>query len=126
MKKKLKAAELTNISSVSTIWDKTFRSGLSKFFKGCLPQNLLSPLLNTLSHIFNKRSLLTCWETITSLTNFRLWVYLLKKLKRPARYMPEIVRGIILQNIIIDLQKQIFFGVLHKSYFEKLMYKLFL
>ena len=23
-----------------------------KFFKGCLPQNLLSPLLNTLSHIF--------------------------------------------------------------------------
>ena len=23
-----------------------------KFFKGCLPQNLLSPLLNTLSQIF--------------------------------------------------------------------------
>ena len=22
-----------------------------KFFKGCLPQNLLSPLLNTLSHM---------------------------------------------------------------------------
>ena len=46
------------------IWDKKFKSGLSKFcgrqplkanfksfFKGCLPQNLLSPLLNTLSHI---------------------------------------------------------------------------
>ena len=30
-------------------WDKVFKSGLSKFFKGCLPQNLLSPLLNTLS-----------------------------------------------------------------------------
>ena len=48
------------------IRDKVFMSGLSKFcgrqtltrdmvclkfFKGCLPQNLLSPLLNTLSHI---------------------------------------------------------------------------
>ena len=29
------------------IGDKVFKSGLSKFFKGCLPQNLLSPLLNT-------------------------------------------------------------------------------
>ena len=26
-------------------------SGISKFFKNCLQQNLLSPLLNTLSHI---------------------------------------------------------------------------
>ena len=47
------------------IWDKKFKSRLSKFcgrqplkgnfksfFKGCLaPQNLLSPLLNTLSHM---------------------------------------------------------------------------
>ena len=45
------------------IWDKVFKSGLSKFcgtqpsikmvcFKGYgLPKNLLSPLLNTLSHI---------------------------------------------------------------------------
>ena len=31
------------------IWDKVFKSVLSKFFKGCLPQNLLSPLFNTLS-----------------------------------------------------------------------------
>ena len=31
--------------------DKVFKNGLSKFFKDCLPQNLLSPLLNTLSHI---------------------------------------------------------------------------
>ena len=35
------------------IWDKVFKSGLSKFFKGCLPQNLLSSLLNTLSDILN-------------------------------------------------------------------------
>ena len=45
------------------IWDKAFKSGLSKFcgrqplrnpfkfFKGCLPQNLLRPLLNTLPHM---------------------------------------------------------------------------
>ena len=32
--------------------DKVFKSGLRNFFKGCLPQNLLSPLLNTLSHIY--------------------------------------------------------------------------
>ena len=31
--------------------DKVFKRGLSKFFKGCLPQNSLSPLLNTLSHL---------------------------------------------------------------------------
>ena len=33
------------------IWDKVFKSRLSKFFKGCLPQNLLSSLLNTSSHL---------------------------------------------------------------------------
>ena len=32
-------------------WDKVFKSGLSKFFKGCFPQNLFSPPLNNLSHI---------------------------------------------------------------------------
>ena len=31
--------------------DKVFKNGLSKFFKDCLPQNVLSPLMNTLSHI---------------------------------------------------------------------------
>ena len=34
-----------------TICDRVFKSGLSKFFKGCLPKNLPSPLLNTLSHL---------------------------------------------------------------------------
>ena len=33
-------------------WDKVCKSGLSKFFKGCLPQNLFSLLLNTLSQIY--------------------------------------------------------------------------
>ena len=36
------------------IWDKVFKSSRPyrlKFFKGCLPQNLLRPLLNTLSNI---------------------------------------------------------------------------
>ena len=45
---------LANIS----IWDKVFKNGPSKicgrqplsFFKGCLPQILLGPFLNTLSH----------------------------------------------------------------------------
>ena len=32
-------------------WDKAFKSGLSKFLKDCLPQNLLSPFLNSFSHI---------------------------------------------------------------------------
>ena len=36
----------------SVIWDKVFKSGLSKFYKGCLPQNLISPQkLITLSHV---------------------------------------------------------------------------
>ena len=34
------------------IWDKVFKSGLSKFFKGCLRQNLRSPLFNTLSYMY--------------------------------------------------------------------------
>ena len=41
------------------LWKTVFKKyGLLKqtillnFFKGCLPQNLLSPLFNTLSHIF--------------------------------------------------------------------------
>ena len=33
-------------------WDKVFKSELSKFFKGCLPQNLHNPIFNTLFHIF--------------------------------------------------------------------------
>ena len=33
------------------IWNKVFKSGLIKFFKGGLPQNLLSPLLNALFHL---------------------------------------------------------------------------
>ena len=34
------------------IWDKVFKNKPSKkFFKGCLPQILLGPFLNTLSHI---------------------------------------------------------------------------
>ena len=34
--------------SQSSNWDKVFKSGLSTFFKGCHPQNLLSKLLNAL------------------------------------------------------------------------------
>ena len=31
-----------------------FKSRLNKFFNGCLPQNLLSPLLNMLSQILDR------------------------------------------------------------------------
>ena len=31
--------------------EQIFKSGLSKFFKDSFPQSLLSPLLNTLSHL---------------------------------------------------------------------------
>ena len=42
---------MSNIKVYSqNIWDKVFKSGLSKFFKVCLPQ-IFSLLLNTLSHI---------------------------------------------------------------------------
>ena len=34
------------------------RSYASKFFKGCLPQTLLGPLLNTLSHMSESTCLL--------------------------------------------------------------------
>ena len=36
------------------IWDKVFKSGVSK---GSLPQNLFTPLLNTLSHIISQQSI---------------------------------------------------------------------
>ena len=54
-----------------------FKSGLSKFFKGCLPQNLLSPLLNTFFHltvcyydvtyVFQSESTLYSWLNIKDL-----------------------------------------------------------
>ena len=55
---------LSYVTEEYHIWDKVFKSGLSRFcgrqplknlkgfLKGCLPQNLLSPLLNALSHIW--------------------------------------------------------------------------
>ena len=42
---------LVKVKSFKNILNKVFKSGLSKFFKGCLPQDLLSPFLNTLSHL---------------------------------------------------------------------------
>ena len=41
------------------IWDKVFKSGLSKFFNSCLPQNLYSPLLNTFSFALAQKA--TSW-----------------------------------------------------------------
>ena len=41
------------LHSHTFIWDKVFKSGLSKFIKGYLPQNFLTPVLNTVSYIIN-------------------------------------------------------------------------
>ena len=62
--KRKKLCFLKLVPQYQVIWDKVFKSGLStfcgrqplnveadKFFKCCLPQNLLSPLLNALSHL---------------------------------------------------------------------------
>ena len=46
------------------IWDKVFKSELSKFFKGYLPQNLLSPFLNTLFHMQCFEKINICSENI--------------------------------------------------------------
>ena len=46
-------------SYYSNLWDKVFKSRLKKF-KSCLPQDLLSPLLNTLSHMV--KELLLVWS----------------------------------------------------------------
>ena len=46
---KLKDFESRFCDCAKNRWDKVFKSGLSKFFKDCLPQNLPSPLLNTFS-----------------------------------------------------------------------------
>ena len=55
---KLRVSWIDSISS--DIWNKVFKSGLSKFFKGWLPQNLFSSLLNTLSHLEDQFSCL--WQ----------------------------------------------------------------
>ena len=34
------------------IWDKVFKNGPSKIFKGCLPQILFGPFLDNLTHIY--------------------------------------------------------------------------
>ena len=43
--------ELFGSETLHGIYEKVFKNGPSKIFKGCLPQILLSPLLNTLSNI---------------------------------------------------------------------------
>ena len=55
---------------VWNFWHKVFKSRLSKFFKGCLPQNLLSLLLNTLSHLtrINVDCCYYCCEKYISIT----------------------------------------------------------
>ena len=45
--------------------------GTLKFYKGCLPQNLLSPLLNTLSQMFCKITLLLTKGQFSPIARFQ-------------------------------------------------------
>ena len=42
-----------------------------KLFKGCLPQNLLTPLLNTLSHLLGYRLTIDSSQQMDSIKQFR-------------------------------------------------------
>ena len=68
-------------------WEKVFQSRQSKFcgrpypfrfFKGCLPQNSLSPLLNTLSHIQRPHKNVAL--------NFRCFNIMIDDFKRPTLF----------------------------------------
>ena len=59
----LKLQSYCEVTILTYIWDKLLKSGLSKFFKDCLPQNLLSPLLNTLSRL---HCVFPIWKNIES------------------------------------------------------------
>ena len=54
------------------IWDKVLKSGLRKPLKACLPQNLLSPLLNTLPHLFCQ---FPCFWTFTIFAKKKLHLF---------------------------------------------------
>ena len=53
------------------IRDKVFKSGLSKFLNGCLPQNLLNPLLNTSIHYWIP--ILSFGTTTSTITEKSIW-----------------------------------------------------
>ena len=74
------------------IRDKVFKSGLSKFLNGCLPQNLINPLLNTSIHywipilFFDTTSTITeksIWTVMVALLSIEFFVILnLEKCKK--------------------------------------------
>ena len=67
------------------IWDQVFKSRLSKFFKGCHPQNILSPLigliwLHLLKQMFPEGPKLIFSAHCPAHLNC-LWLFLTKKWK---------------------------------------------
>ena len=64
------------------IWGKVFKSTLNKFFKGCLPKNLFSPLLNTLSHLVTKTNLRTRQMKFVQIISLKLGPWLLRYFKQ--------------------------------------------
>ena len=62
-----------------------FKSGLSKFFEGCLPQNLLSPFLNTFSQFYDMVLDTTLKILTLSLSNITVESYFLLNLNVSLR-----------------------------------------
>ena len=109
--------ELHNIMRDSTdIWDKVFKNRPSKicgreplksrpylfnFCKGCLPQNLLSALLNTLSHLSH-------WNMILLSGNVENVMYLVMVLytKFNAIYV-KIVAGMLFLSFVLQGKKNV-------------------
>ena len=87
---------LNFVLSSSKIWDKVFKNGPSKIFKGCLAQILLGPFLNTLSHILHSRviqspegskSSKNCYQDVTICFNvviFFIMFFLWSKFHQPS------------------------------------------
>ena len=67
---------------IKTLWEKYSRMNQVKFFKGCLPQISLGPILNTLSHV-NKDQLfenMCISDTLPPTNNALRWTYLKKRI----------------------------------------------
>ena len=102
------------------IWDKVFKNGPSKIFKGCLPQTLLVLLLNALSHIYLFIHVSTCVSLYivigvlfpSSSTNILYFIsckYLVPILVVSSFQLNGIIMVQVLQTIsnFINLQRQV-------------------
>ena len=102
------------------IWDKVFKNGPSKIFKGCLPQTLLVLLLNALPRIYLFIHVSTCVSLYivigvlfpSSSTNILYFIsckYLVPILVVSSFQLNGIIMVQVLQTIsnFINLQRQV-------------------